>query len=115
MGIPLQPRYERICFEKEHVGETPRAELISPGHPLLVACLDLILERDGAVLNQGSVLIDENDLSTEPRLLFCLEHGLQDGRKTRHGQQQLISNRLQFLEITQMGDVAPAGSAPYLE
>ena len=115
LGIPLQPRYERICFEKEHVGETPRAELISPGHPLLVACLDLILERDGAVLNQGSVLIDENDLSTEPRLLFCLEHGLQDGRKTRHGQQQLISNRLQFLEITQMGDVAPAGSAPYLD
>ena len=34
MGVPIQARYERICFEKEHVGETPRAELISPGHPL---------------------------------------------------------------------------------
>jgi hypothetical protein len=35
--------------------------------------------------------MDERDLGSEPRLLFCLEHGLQDGRKTRAGQQQLIS------------------------
>ena len=34
-GLPVQPRYERICFEKEHVADSPRAELVSPGHPLL--------------------------------------------------------------------------------
>jgi superfamily II DNA or RNA helicase len=114
-GVPVQPRYERICFEKEQVGESPRAELVSPGHPLLEACLSLVLERDGAVLSQGAVLVDERDLGTEPRMLFCLEHGLQDGRRTRHGQQQLISNRLQFLEINRQGEVAIAGSAPYLD
>jgi hypothetical protein len=38
------------------------------------------------VLAQGAVLVDERDLGTEPRLLFCLEHGLQDGRRNRHGQ-----------------------------
>jgi hypothetical protein len=48
-------------------------------------------------------------------MLFCLEHGLQDGRRNRHGQQQLISNRLQFLEINRQGEVAIAGSAPYLD
>ena len=52
----------------------------------------LELEIEGAVLGQRAVLVDERDLGTEPRLLFCLEHGLQDGRKTRSGQQQLISN-----------------------
>ena len=114
-GVPVQARYERICFEKEHVAATPRAELVSPGHPLLEACLSLVLERDGAVLAQGAVLVDERDLGTEPRMLFCLEHGLQDGRRNRHGQQQLISNRLQFLEINRQGEVAIAGSAPYLD
>ena len=115
IGVPVQRRYERICFEKEHVADSPRAELVSPGHPLLEACISLVVERDGAVLGQGAVLVDERDLGNEPRLLFCLEHGLQDGRKTRSGQQQLISNRLQFLEISRTGDVHPAGSAPYLD
>ena len=115
IGLPVQARYERICFEKEHVADSPRAELVSPGHPLLEACISLVTERDGAVLGQGAVLVDERDLGSEPRLLFCLEHGLQDGRKTRSGQQQLISNRLQFLEISRSGDVNPAGSAPYLD
>jgi hypothetical protein len=115
VGVPVQPRYERICFEKEHVSDSPRAELVSPGHPLLDACISLVMERDGSVLGQGAVLVDERDLGTEPRLLFCLEHGLQDGRKTRSGQQQLISNRLQFLEISRDGEVNPAGSAPYLD
>jgi hypothetical protein len=73
------------------------------------------MERDGAVLGQGAVLVDERDLGTEPRVLFCLEHGLQDGRRTRAGQQQLVSNRLQFLEISRSGTVTTAGSAPYLD
>jgi hypothetical protein len=115
IGLPVQPRYERICFEKEHVADSPRAELVSPGHPLLEACISLVMERDGAVLGQGAVLVDERDLGTEPRVLFCLEHGLQDGRRTRAGQQQLISNRLQFLEISRSGTVTTAGSAPYLD
>ena len=115
IGVPVQTRYERICFEKEHVADSPRAELVSPGHPLLEACLSLVLERDGAVLGQGTVLVDERDLGSEPRLLFALEHGLQDGRKTRSGKQQLVSNRLQFLEISRTGEVNAAGSAPYLD
>ena len=114
-GIPIQPRYERICFEKEHVGESPRAELVSPGHPLLESCISLTREKEGHVLNLGTILVDENDLGSEPRVLFCLEHGIQDGRTNRQGQQQLISNRLQFLEIDQSNNITIAGSAPYLD
>ncbi len=115
VGIPIQSRYERICFEKEHVGESPRAELVSPSHPLLESCISLIREHEGKVLNQGAILVDQNDLGSEPRILFCLEHGIQDGRKNRQGQQQLISNRLQFLEIDKSNNVIIAGSAPYLD
>jgi len=89
IGLPVQRRYARICFEKEHVADSLRAELVSPGHPLLQACRSLVTERDGAVPSQGAVLVDEGDLGSEPRLLFCLEHGLQDGRRTRSGLQQL--------------------------
>ncbi len=60
-------------------------------------------------------MVDERDLGREPRLLFCLEHGIQDGRRNRAGKQQLVSNRLQFLEISRTGEVQPAGSAPYLD
>ena len=41
--------------------------------------------------------------------------GCRTAAGTAHGQQQLISNRLQFLEINRQGEVAIAGSAPYLD
>ena len=33
MGAPVLKRYERICFEKDHVDQQPRAELVCPGSP----------------------------------------------------------------------------------
>ena len=115
LGVPIQSKYERICFEKDQIGLSPRGELITPGHPLLEATISLTKERDGYVLNQGTVLIDTQDFSSEPRLLFFLEHGIKDGRKNRHGQEQLISNRLQFIEIDKFKNVSVGGSAPYLD
>ena len=115
LGVPIQKRYERICFEKENVNLSPRAELISPGHPILESCISLIKEREGSVLNQGAILVDTEDLSSEPRLLFFMEHGIKDGRRNRHGQEQLVSNRLQFLEINKSKNVTFGGSAPYLD
>ena len=115
MGVPIQDKYERICFEKDKVGLNPRGELITPGHPLLEATISLVKERNGYLLNQGSVLIDPEDLGSEPRLLFFLEHGIKDGRKNRHGKEQLVSNRLQFLEVDKYKNVSVGGSAPYLD
>ena len=66
-------------------------------------------------MNQGSILIDPEDLGSEPRLLFFLEHGIKDGRKNRHGKEQLVSNRLQFLEVDKYKNVSVGGSAPYLD
>ena len=40
-------RYERLCFENEliNVPGKPQASFLCPGHPLLDATIDLILER----------------------------------------------------------------------
>ena len=115
MGAPLAERYERVCFDKKHVDQHPRAELIGPGSPLLDATIDLSLERHGQILKQGAVLIDPEDLGDAPRLLFYLEHAVHDGRKGRNGDYQTISKRLDFVEVNANGDFRAVGPAPYLD
>jgi len=75
------PRYERITFEKELIAPQgkPLAAFVCPGHPLLDSIIDLTLERHRDVLKRGSILVDERDPSTQPHLLFYLEHTIQDG------------------------------------
>ncbi|MBK8015117.1 MAG: DUF3883 domain-containing protein [Deltaproteobacteria bacterium] len=108
-------RYERVCFDRKFSSEPTRAEFVCPGHPLLDSTIDLVYERHGDLLKQGAMLIDDNDPSTEPRLLFYLEHAVQDGRKTRNGEFQVISQRLLFLEVGADGAFKKAGPAPYLD
>lgn len=114
-GAPALQRYERVCFEKERIDEQPRAELICPGSPLLDSTIDLVLERHGDLMKRGAVLVDENDPSEEPRLLFYLEHGVHDGRRTRTGQPLTISKRLQFVEVGPGSSYRQVGAAPYLD
>jgi len=115
MGAPVLKRYERITFEKDKVGEQPRALLVTPGSSILESTIDLVLEQHREVLKRGAVLIDENDFSDKPRLLFYLEHSVVDGRVNRHGKQQEISSRLQFVEVCTDGTFTDAGAAPYLD
>ncbi len=79
------PRYERIAFEKELVAPPgqPPAAFVCPGHPLLDAVLDLTLERHRDLLRRGAVLVDERDPGTQHRVLFYLEHAIQDASLTR--------------------------------
>ncbi len=115
MGAPVLKRYERVCFAKDHINQTPRAELVCPGNPLLEAVIDLTLERHGSVLKQGAVLIDDNDEGDKPRLLFYLEHAIQDGRRARTGELLVVSKRLQFIEVDATGKWRTVGPAPYLD
>jgi SNF2 family DNA or RNA helicase len=82
LGDPVLSRYERICFEKDliNVPGKPLAAFICPGHPLLDATLDLILERYRDLMKQGAVLVDEDDPGETVRVLFYLQHSIQDGR-----------------------------------
>ncbi len=114
-GTPVQRGYERICFEKDDVDGPPPAAFVCPGHPLLDATIEVILERYRDLLKQGAVLIDEADPGEEPRALFYLEHAVQDGRTGRDGGQLVISKRLQFVEMDAGGGFRNPGPAPYLD
>ncbi len=112
---PVLTQYERICFKKDKINHTPIAAFICPGHPLLDTTIDLILERHGNLLERGAVLIDETDRSDQLRVLFCMEHAIQDGRTPHNQEAQIISQRLQFVEYLEDQSLSDAGPAPYLD
>jgi SNF2 family DNA or RNA helicase len=116
-GEPVQPRYERIAFEKALVapqGET-LAAFVCPGHPLLDAVIDLTLERNRDLLKRGTVLVDERDPGTQPRVLFYLEHSIQDASLTRAGERRIVSKRMLYVEQDAKGVTRHVHYAPYLD
>jgi hypothetical protein len=113
-GAPLQKKYERICFEKNKINQQPVAAFVYPGHPLLDAVISIVREQNAHLMKQGAVLIDDMDEGTEVSALFLLEHSVQDGRTTRSGNPNIISEKLQFASIDKAGDVTNAGIAPHL-
>jgi superfamily II DNA or RNA helicase len=114
-GDPVLDRYARVTFEKTLVAGQPQAELLAPGHPLLDAVVDVILERFQPLLGQGGVLVDDADEGTDPRLLIYLEHAIRDGRAAKSGEPRAVSQRLQFIQLKEDGSAADAGPAPYLD
>ncbi len=117
IGEPVLPRYERIAFEKDLVAPQglPLAAFICPGHPLLDAVIDLTLERNRDLLRRGTVLIDERDSGTDPRMLFYLEHAIQDAGLTRSGERRVISKQMLYVELDSSGQTRHLHYAPYLD
>ena len=110
--------YERVVFEKEliNVPGMPPATLICPGHPLLDVTIDLILEQHRDLLKQGTMLVDPNDSSDDVRVLFYLEHSIQDASiDNSTGKRRVISRRLQFVELDGQKTMHAAGYAPFLD
>ena len=149
---PVLERYERICFEKSKIDGPdsdpdsgsnpspgpPAAVCLSPGHPLLDAVVDLVLERYRGVLAEGAVLVDESDATGEGeaiRALFHFEIAVRDGQEHRPGHPRIVSRQLRFVEVDADADadaeagpsvrsvpsarstpsVRDAGPAPYLD
>jgi len=115
-GAPLQERYERVTFEKglARVEGKPVAELLAPGHPLLTAVIDTVLEQHGALLRRGAVFVDPDDPSGAPKALACIEHTIDDGGPESQGR-RVVSRRCQFVEVDGAGAAEDAGHAPYLD
>ncbi|HDN19513.1 MAG TPA: DUF3883 domain-containing protein [Candidatus Acetothermia bacterium] len=116
-GDPVLSRYERITFEKDLIAMPgkPMAAFVCPGHPLLDATIDLILERYRDLLRRGAVLVDEGDPGDTPRLTFYLEHAVQDASRTPSGDHRVVSRRMLYVEVDREGNVRPVGYAPYLD
>ncbi len=117
MGEPVLPRYERIAFEKPLIAPQgqPLAAFVCPGHPLLSATIDLTLERHRDLLRRGTVLVDEQDQGLEPRVIFYLEHAVQDASRTRSGDRRVISKRMLYVELDSEGGTRHLQYAPYLD
>lgn len=114
---PILKSYERITFHKELVSVQgkPLAAFVCPGHPLLDATIDLLLESQMGLLKQGSILIDELNPDSEPRVLFYLENSVQDARQLETGGRRTISREVHFVELNGHGQILQAGYAPYLD
>ncbi len=111
---PVLKRYERICFEKRAVQpldrrSLARAVLMHPGHPLMLAVSDLILEEHANLMRRGAVLVDPADEGQDPWMLFLLTH------EVKSGDDQVLSKRLQFVRVNPDGSNEFAGWAPHLD
>lgn len=117
IGEPVMPRYERIAFEKTLIAPQgqPLAAFVCPGHPLLDATIDLTLERDRDLLRRGTALVDERDPGLQPRMLFYLEHAIQDASLTRLGERRTVSQRMLYVELDATGNTRHLHYAPYLD
>jgi SNF2 family DNA or RNA helicase len=117
IGEPVLPRYERIAFEKSLVAPQgqPLAAFVCPGHPLLDSVIDLTLERHRDLLKRGTVLVDERDSGTRPRVLFYIEHSIQDSSLTNSGDRRIVSKRMLYVELDAEGTTRHVHYAPYLD
>ncbi len=116
-GMPVLRRYERIAFEKALAvdGSQPPAAFVCPGHPLLDAVIDNTLSSHRDLLKQGALLVDERDAGTAPRVLFFLEHAIQDAGLTRAGARRVISKRMLYVELDATANARHKEYAPYLD
>jgi superfamily II DNA or RNA helicase len=117
IGEPVLPKYERIAFEKILVAPQGEAlaAFVCPGHPLLDATIDLTLERQRDLLRRGTILVDERDQGMEPRVIFYLEHAIQDASVTRSGERRVVSKRMLYVEIDSADNARHLNYAPYLD
>jgi SNF2 family DNA or RNA helicase len=98
-GTPETGKIERITFHKDRISPpgAPEASFVTPGHPLLAAVVDALLEGASETLRRGALLIDDADPGEAVRLLLCLENGF-----------------LELFEVDGGGNLHPAGAAPHL-
>lgn len=117
IGEPVLPRYERIAFEKPLVAPQgqPLAAFVCPGHPLLDSVIDITLERNRDLLRRGTVLVDERDTGNDIRVIFYMEHAIQDAGTTRAGERRIVSKRMLYIETDADGTTRHLHYAPYLD
>ena len=80
-----------------------------PGHPLMLALTDIILEQNANLLRRGAILVDPADPTGQPWLLFLLTH------EVKSGDGATLSRRMQFVRVNPDGSTEFAGWAPHLD
>ncbi len=111
---PVLKKYQAVAFTKEAVQPLDRpgltrAALLHPGHPLMIAVSDLLLEKHADLLRRGAVFLDPADDGGEASLLVLLSHDVKAGDGT------VLSQRVQFVRVAPDGRTAFAGWVPHLD
>jgi hypothetical protein len=111
-GDAVLHRYERVCFDRAFIEGPSRADLLAPGHPLMDAVVDAVIERYGSALDRGTVLIDRLDVEEEPRLLVAVRQEVVDG----HEPPRPVLKRFGYVELFPDGRRREnAVDAPFLD
>ena len=114
----VQRQYQQVVFQKHTdsmIHESVEMEFIRPGHPLLDATLDITLERYRGILQQGTVLVDENNNTNTPRMIFYIEHTVCDDSPTKTNERRIISKRMLYVEMDSDNNIHEIHYAPYLD
>lgn len=61
------------------------------------------------------MLVDDSDMGETPRVLFYLEHAIQDASQTRNGERRVISKQMLYVEMDADGNTRHLQYAPYLD
>ena len=114
-STPVVGTYSRIAFDRPHVrvqGHAADATLMHPGHPLMAAMLSLIGDRHGDALRHGAILVDRHAAAVEPHVVCLLEHDVTDGRTDPSGKPQVISRRVQYVQVDADSTISPLAQTP---
>jgi superfamily II DNA or RNA helicase len=112
---PVLRAYERVCFSQDAVpppnrGGVAAAVMLHPGHPLMLAGIDELLEKYAELLRRGCVLVDRTEEGEAASVIFLLQHEVRAGSDNK-----AISKRLQFVRVAEDGKTTFAGWAPHLD
>jgi len=116
----VQSSYQRLTFHKS-VAREQGAEFIAPGHPLLEAVVEQLLEQSKTALAQGATFVDPDGKRDGWLYFYALE--LRDGNNP-DGNNQVAAQRLtaifcphdgapQSVNPSILWDLQPAVSPPY--
>ena len=116
-GEPVLARYERIAFEKDaNRSRRPAVGCLRLPRPSAAGCRPRFDARTSSrSARRGTVLVDERDPGTSPRMLFFLEHAIQDASVLPSGERRTISRRMLYVEMDAAGEQRHLHYAPYLD
>lgn len=96
--------YESLRFEADSSDVSSTADLVRPGHPLLDALVDQVLDDTVAERRQGCLLVDDRG-GAEPRLLVALVQSVVDSQEPPMS----VMRRFEVIELCQDGTVVNVG------
>lgn len=111
---PVAEQYERVTFElvRKHAEGLVEASLIAPGHPLLHAVIEAIVEDLGGTLKRGTVFVDRRTKQpAEPLLMFSVEQRI----VTTAVDAETVSHHFDYPLLEQDGTVTITSAPPYLD